>query len=96
MNQLRLKAEVVRKQLNVQDYASILWNEQLFEITLSEFLQCTKTLVDRTIECARLALEDSQLTKSEINKVILVGGSTRMKIIREAVGTFLNRKFTQN
>lgn len=51
-----------------------------------------KTLVDRTIECARLALKDAQIAKSKINKVILVGGSTRMKIIREAVGTFFEQE----
>jgi len=92
LNQLRLKAEEVRKQINTQDHASIFWNEQLFEINLPEFLQCTKALVDRTIECASLALADSQLTKSEINKVILVGGSTRMKIIRDAVETFFGQE----
>ena len=49
-------------------------------------------LVQSTVEPCRKALKDAGLTTSDINEVILVGGSTRIPVIQEVVEKFFNRK----
>ncbi|MCB0642145.1 MAG: Hsp70 family protein, partial [Phaeodactylibacter sp.] len=48
--------------------------------------------INRTLEPCRQALEDAGLSKSEIDEVILVGGSTRIPAIQEAVEKFFEKK----
>lgn len=45
-------------------------------------------LISRTIDCCRRALADAHLSASQINEVLLVGGSTRMPRVQEEVGRF--------
>lgn len=58
----------------------------------SKFEQLTKDLVDRTIACAKKALKNAKLKPSEIDEVVLVGGSTRIPAIQEAVENFIGKK----
>ena len=55
------------------------------DITRAKFEQLTSHLVDRTIEPMRKAMADAGVTNNDINKVILVGGSTRIPAVQEAV-----------
>ncbi|MBQ4233524.1 MAG: molecular chaperone DnaK [Firmicutes bacterium] len=55
------------------------------DITRAKFDQLTAHLVQRTIEPMRKAMADAGVTNSDINKVILVGGSTRIPAVQEAV-----------
>ena len=54
-------------------------------LTRAKFDELTADLVDATIEPMRKALKDAGLTVDQINKVILVGGSTRIPAVQEAV-----------
>ena len=45
----------------------------------------TKSLVDRTLVPVRQALKDAGLTRNDIHQVLLVGGSTRIPAVVEAV-----------
>lgn len=58
-----------------------------FETTLTraKFDEMTKKLVERTIIPVRQAIKDSGLTKNDIHQVLLVGGSTRIPAVQEAV-----------
>lgn len=58
-----------------------------FETTLTraKFDEMTKTLVERTIQPVRQALKDSGLTKNDIHQVLLVGGSTRIPAVQDAI-----------
>src|SRR6516164_11845260 len=51
------------------------------EISRDEYEDMIRPLLDRTMDCVQRALDDSHLTGSAINKVVLVGGSTRTPII---------------
>ena len=64
------------------------------ETTLSraKFDEMTKKLVERTLIPVRNALRDSKLTKNDINQVILVGGSTRIPAVVEAVKQELGKE----
>ena len=55
------------------------------DITRAKFDQLTKHLVERTIEPMRKAMSDAGVTNADIAKVILVGGSTRIPAVQEAV-----------
>ncbi len=61
-------------------------------LSRSKFEQLTKDLVDRTIACAKKALKNAKLKPSEIDEVVLVGGSTRIPAIQEAVENFIGKK----
>ena len=54
-------------------------------LTRAKFEELTSDLVDATIEPMRKALKDAGLSVDQINKVILVGGSTRIPAVQEAV-----------
>lgn len=54
-------------------------------LTRAKFDELTRDLVDATIEPMKKALADAKLTVDQIDKVILVGGSTRIPAVQEAV-----------
>jgi len=55
-------------------------------LTQAQFEQLAEPLVRRTLERARAALRDAGLAIADINGVVMVGGATRMPVIRRAVG----------
>lgn len=64
----------------------------VLKLTRSKFEQLADELVQRTLEPCRKALDDAGLSKSEIDEVILVGGSTRIPRIQQAVEEFFGKK----
>ncbi len=54
-------------------------------LTRAKFDELTHDLVDRTMGPVRTALKDAGLEPSELNKILLVGGSTRIPAVQEAV-----------
>lgn len=62
------------------------------QLTRSKFDQLTSSLVERTIACAKSALKSSGLKPSDIDEVILVGGSTRIPSIQEALENYIGKK----
>ncbi|MBN1826743.1 MAG: molecular chaperone DnaK [Candidatus Eisenbacteria bacterium] len=61
-------------------------------LTRAKFDQITAELVERTIEPCRKALEDAGVTAREVDEVILVGGSTRIPAVQEAVKKFFGKE----
>ena len=61
-------------------------------LTRAKFDQLTKSLVDRAVACAKSALKSAGLKPSEIDEVVLVGGSTRIPAIQDAVESFIGKK----
>ncbi|WP_405198301.1 molecular chaperone DnaK [Christiangramia sp. LLG6405-1] len=61
-------------------------------ITRSKFEQLASELVTRSMEPVKKALSDAGLSKSDIDEVILVGGSTRIPKIQEEVEAFFGKK----
>ena len=64
------------------------------DLTLSraKFDELTADLVERTMEPTRKAMADAELSSSDISKVILVGGSSRIPAVQDAIKKFLNKE----
>jgi molecular chaperone DnaK len=62
------------------------------KLTKSKFDQMTSSLVERAIACAKSALKNADLKTSDIDEVILVGGSTRIPAVQEAIEKFIGKK----
>ena len=61
-------------------------------LTRAKFNEITHDLVQRSIEPMKKALADAKLSLSDIDKVILVGGSTRIPAVQEAVKNFTGKE----
>ena len=62
------------------------------DLTRAKFNELTHDLVQRSIEPMKKALADAGLSISQIDKVILVGGSTRIPAVQEAVKNFTGKE----
>jgi len=62
------------------------------DFTRSKFDQITASLVKATLEPTAQALKDSGLLPKEINRIILVGGSTRIPAVQDAISRFFEGK----
>jgi molecular chaperone HscA len=57
----------------------------VFEVSREQFVAATQALTDKTIAAVKKALRDAKLAKDEVKGVVMVGGSTRMPHIQQAV-----------
>lgn len=63
-----------------------------FKITRSQFENLVKNLVDKSIERVKKTLEEVKLDKSDIEEIVLVGGTTLIPLVRETVKSFFNKE----
>ena len=61
-------------------------------LTRAKFDELTRDLVERTMEPTRLAMKDAGLSGSDIQKIILVGGSTRIPAVQNAIREILGKE----
>ncbi|QZO12435.1 Fe-S protein assembly chaperone HscA [Pseudoalteromonas piscicida] len=61
-------------------------------ITRQAFAEMAMPLVKKTLRSCRRALKDAGVTAEEILQVVMVGGSTRMPVVREEVGNFFSKE----
>ncbi|RCH55977.1 heat-shock protein Hsp70 [Mucilaginibacter hurinus] len=91
LQQLRLKAEEAKKSFIHQS----LFNEKIGDIwcTLDRvtFEQLIQPRVQETITCCKNALKDAKLDVSQIDEVVMVGGSTRTGLVKRMVAEFFGR-----
>ncbi len=88
---LRLKAEEAKKHLSNHDHFSTDWNGEVLSITKQQFEILIQPLVNKTIECCKQALTDAKLTVEAISAIVMVGGSTRVPAVKNAVSAFFGK-----
>jgi molecular chaperone HscA len=89
--ELRLTAEDAKIKLSgEQNYSSSI-NGKPVKLSREEFGNLIRAFVDRTINSCRNALKDAELSNADINEVIMVGGSTRVPMVKKLVGDFFGK-----
>jgi molecular chaperone HscA len=88
---LRLKAEEAKKQLSVTDYFDARLHNYELQLTREQFEELIGPLVEKTMESCRKALADANLTVKDIDTVIMVGGSTRVPLVKATVAGFFGQ-----
>ncbi|MEM1219500.1 MAG: Fe-S protein assembly chaperone HscA [Bacteroidota bacterium] len=88
---LRLEAEAAKKYLSSHDKYEAELNGQKLTITKSQFEDRIQRLLDRTLEACQNAMRDAELEVSQIDHVVMVGGSTRVPAVKEAVTKYFKR-----
>lgn len=89
---LRLQAEKAKKALSTEDGYHGSVDGITCALTRSQFENLILPLVDRTIACCQNALRDAQVKLETIDRVIMVGGSTRVPLVRNSVGQFFQQE----
>ncbi len=89
---------VMSTQINLPFITADATGPKHLDLTLSraKFEELTADLVERTIEPTRKALADSGLTVDEIDKILLVGGSSRIPAVQAAIKNVLGKEPTKN
>jgi molecular chaperone HscA len=88
---LRLAAEEAKRQLSTNDSFTGEAGGHSLTLNRSGFEALIGPLVNKTIQCCQGALEDAGLTVSDIETVVMVGGSTRVPFVQGAVSTFFKQ-----
>ncbi|MDP6980610.1 MAG: molecular chaperone DnaK [Myxococcota bacterium] len=68
----------------------------VMKLSRSKFEQLVEDLIDRTLEPCRKALADAGLSASEIDEVVLVGGSTRVPLVQQKVSELFGKELNQS
>lgn len=87
----RLMAEQIKIKLSTTEEYSGMWMEKIFTVKRDDFEKVISSIVERTITACKNALEDAQLLIEDIDEVIMVGGSTRVPLVKSTVADFFRK-----
>lgn len=91
LQEFRLAAEAAKKVLSKEDNFSATIREMAFTITKEQFEALAKPLVEKTLNACANALKDAGLTHQDIDTIVMVGGSTRVPLVKESVADFFGK-----
>lgn len=89
---IRLLAEEAKKTLSTAESFSGKLNEQEVSVSRTEFNALIQPLIDKTIERCQGALSDAKVDKNEIDHVVMVGGSTRVPLVKDSISSFFGQQ----
>ena len=84
-------SRTAKETLTESDFAEFDCIDSPYRISKDKFEKMAKKLVDRTIILCKRAIRDANVDVSEVIDIIMVGGSTRMPLVRESVGDVFNK-----
>lgn len=84
-------ATEIKHQLSANESVELSFDGYSGSITAQEFAAISEDLVNRTILTCRRVLRDAKLDVGEVDNIVMVGGSTRMPVIRNAVAEFFGK-----
>jgi molecular chaperone HscA len=88
---LRLKAEEAKKALTTQTIFNDTVENIPCAITKQKFEELILSRVEQTITCCKNALKDADLLTTDIQEVVMVGGSTRTPLVKQMVAKFFGK-----
>ncbi len=97
---LRLAAEKAKKALSTEGVAVFRISDFGFQdiiksdlhISLETFNNLIQPFIDKTLTCCKNALADAKLKVSDIQEVVMVGGSTRVPLVKKSVADFFGKQ----
>jgi molecular chaperone HscA len=90
--QLRLAAEKAKINLSNNAIFETEFAGEKISITKEVFESLVQPIVNKTMDCCVNAMKDAGLQVSDINTVLMVGGSTRVPLVKKTVGKFFNQE----
>lgn len=90
-------AQSLKEALSDSDSVNVDWQDGLGgqykgQLTRDTFEQLIQVLVDRTLKPCRQVLRDADIDTDDIRAVVMVGGSTRVPLVRQSVSEFFDRE----
>ncbi len=93
---LRLKAEEAKKYLSANENFETLYDGKKIIISREKFNEIIKPIIEKTINACKNALKDAGLKKNEVDEIVMVGGSTRVPLVKEMVSAFFEKKLNDS
>ena len=93
---IRLESERAKIALSASETYTGEIAGQTVQITRAEFEALIQPFVQRTIDCCQNALRDARCTPGQIHKVVMVGGSTRIPLVKNQVAAFFGQPVYDN
>ncbi len=87
-HQAMVEARRAKEALTKSEKVDVSLGDWQGELSRDEFNQLVEPLVKKTLLASRRALRDAGISKDQVHDVVMVGGSTRVPIVREQVGEF--------
>jgi molecular chaperone HscA len=88
---IRLKAEEAKIYLSTNNIFEGELNGDKLSLTKEKFNELIKPLVNKTVTCCTNALKDASLKTKDIDVVVMVGGSTRVPLVKESISQFFGK-----
>ena len=91
-SQLITYANSIKHQLSDKDCIDLAFQDWRGTLNLADFAKICEPFIRKTINACRRVLRDSGIALKDISSVVMVGGSTRSKVIREEVEKYFGRQ----
>lgn len=88
---LRVMAEQAKKHLSAENDFTQIQDNRTYSLKRETFVELIQPYVQKTIQCCKQALKDAQLDVTDIDTVVLVGGSTRTPYVRSSISAFFGK-----
>ena len=89
---IRLRAEEAKKHLSFNENFEDKLNGKELKISKTEFEELIRPYIDKTITACKNALQDAKLTAADIEVIVMVGGSTRVPIVKKTISDFFGKE----
>jgi molecular chaperone HscA len=83
--QLKILAKTTKQELSNNQNASFDFEDKNYQITAEKFKELSANLIEKTLKITKNAIKDSEIAITDLKGIILVGGSTRMPIVKNSL-----------